>query len=125
VTDENHHKTVEQERARLESRIFSKPVFAITWIIFLAVIVRTVSWPLRNFALVCWVYGWDGYFHDGLRVLPGKPVKFSNGELATTFPDLVTGFAAFLGTVFGLTFLLILMLRLYEGARKTNENRHP
>jgi len=87
--------------------------------------VRTVAWPLRNIALACWVHGWDAYSQAGLRVLPGKPTKFSNGELVPTFPDLVTGFTAFFATALGLTFLLIFALRLYERSRMTNDNRHP
>ncbi|NOS70100.1 MAG: hypothetical protein HOP33_09240 [Verrucomicrobia bacterium] len=113
-----------QEKVRLESKLFSKTWVQLAWIIFLVVIIRTVAWPLRNIALVGWVYGWDAYSQDGLRVLPGKPTKFSNGELVPTFPDLVTGFTAFFATALGLTFLLIFGLRLYERSRKTNENRH-
>lgn len=122
MADENRPKIVEQEKVRLESKFFSKTWFQLAWIIFLLVIIRTVSWPLRNNALVCWVYGWKAYSQDGLHVLPGKPTKFSNGELVPVGPDLVTGFTAFFITIIGLTFLLILGLRLYERSGKTNEN---
>ena len=125
MADESRPKIVEQETARLESKLFSKIGFTLAWVIFLAVMVRTVAWPLRNIALVVWVNGWDAYSQAGLRVLPGKPTKFSNGEVVPTFPDLVTGFTAFFATALGLTFLLILGLRLYERSRKTNRNRHP
>ena len=81
---------------------------------FLTLVLLFVSWPIRNIALVCWVYGSQAYFHDGIRVLPGKPIKFSNGVKAPMLPDLVTGFGAIVITVFGLTILLIFLLRFYE-----------
>jgi hypothetical protein len=96
----------------LVSRVFNKPLFALAWVIFLAIVV-TKFWWIRNAALVCWVYGRDAYAH-GIRVLPGKPTKFSNGEVAPNLPDFVTGFAFFMVVVFGLSLLLIVGLRLYE-----------
>jgi hypothetical protein len=73
---------------------------------------------------VCWVYGSHAYFHDGIYVLSGKPVRFSNGVEAPKLPDLVTGFGAFIATVFGLTMLLIFALRFYERyfARRNDSN---
>lgn len=68
--------------------------------------------------LVWWVYGKDAYFHDGIRVMPGKPIKFSTGELVPQFPDMVTGFAFFFVVVLGLSLLVIFGLRLYERFRK-------
>jgi hypothetical protein len=97
----------------LAARMFAKSSFTISWMAFLGILVTFVSWPIRNIALVCWVYGSHAYFHDGIHVLPGKPVKFSNGVEAPTLPDLVTGFGAFIITVFGLTMLLIFALRFY------------
>jgi hypothetical protein len=105
----------EKEQPRdLATRMFAKPAFTISWMAFLGILVTFVSWPVRNIALVCWVYGSQAYFHDGIRVLPGKPVRFTNGVEAPTLPDLVTGFGAFIITVFGLTMLLIFALRFYE-----------
>jgi hypothetical protein len=98
----------------LDERLFKNFWFIVGWFGFLTVVLRFVSWPLRNIALVYWVYGKKGYFIDGIRVEPGKPTVFSNGIKASTFPDLVTGFAAFFITVMGLTMLLIFFLRLYE-----------
>jgi len=98
----------------LDERLFKSFKFILPWIGFLMVILFFVSWPLRNIALVCWVYGSQGYFHDGIRVLPGKPVRFSSGADAPMLPDLITGFGAFIITVFGLTMLLIVILRVYE-----------
>jgi hypothetical protein len=47
-------------------------------------------------------------------IMPGKPVRFSNGLEVPALPDMVTGFGAFIITFFGLTILLILGLRYYE-----------
>ena len=98
----------------LAGRLFEKFWFKISWIIFLALMLTFVGWPIRNVVLVCWVYGTEGYFRDGIRVLRGKPTRFSDGELAPTLPDLVTGFGIFIVTAFGLTLLLIFALRTYE-----------
>ena len=98
----------------LDERLFKRTAFVLPWFGFLTVVLLFVSWPLRNFALVCWVYGSQAYFHDGVRVLPGKPTRFSTGAEAPTLPDLVTGFGAFAITFFGLTVLLIFALRFYE-----------
>lgn len=104
----------------LANRVFNNPRFQIPWAIFLFFVVIFVGWPIRNFLLVCWVYSRDAYFRHGLRVLPGKPIRFSNGILAPTVPDLVTGFGVFLATVFGLSLLLIFILRAYERANRSN-----
>jgi len=98
----------------LATKMFAKPVFAISWPLFLMFFFVLVSWPIRNIALVVWVYGSHAYFHDGIYVLPGKPIRFSNGVDVPAWPDLVTGFGAFIITTFGLTLLLIFALRFYE-----------
>ena len=99
----------------LAARLFDKLYFVIPWIVFLVAFNRFVSWPIRNFLLVCWVYGSKGYYQDGIRVVSSKPTtKFSTGALAPQFPDLVTGFGSFIITVFGLTILLVYALRFYE-----------
>jgi hypothetical protein len=97
----------------LATRTFATPSFAILWAIFLGGILMFVAWPIRNIALVCWIYGRDGYFQQGIRVLPGKPITFSDGALVPLLPDLITGFA-FFTAVGGLSLLAILALRLYE-----------
>ena len=99
---------------RLDARLLSDTKFVVAWVGVLAVFLLFVGWPLRNIALVLWVYGSRGYFDEGIRVLPGKPIRFSNGVEAPTLPDLVTGFGAFFITVLGLTLLLIYGLRFYE-----------
>ena len=95
-------------------RLFRRTGFTIAWVAFLAVFLTFVGWPIRNFFLVCWVYGSQAYFHEGIRVMKGKPIRFSNGELAPAFPDLVTGFGVFIMTPFGLTILMIFIVRFYE-----------
>jgi hypothetical protein len=96
------------------SRLFARKDFAVPWVVFLAAVFTFVAWPIRNFLLVCWVYGSDAYFRGGIRVLSGKPIRFSNGELAPTLPDIVTAFGMFLVTAFGLTLLLIFAVRFWE-----------
>lgn len=103
-----------EQRRDLATRLFAKPYFAISWVVFLGGIFLFVGWPLRNIALVFWVYGSDGYFYKGIRVLSGKPVRFSDGALVPLLPDLITGFGAFFIIVGGLTLLAIFTLRFYE-----------
>jgi hypothetical protein len=99
---------------RLDEQLFKRPRFLLPWLCILIVVLFYVSWPIRNIALVCWVYGIHGYFHDGIRVLYGNPVRFSNGVEAPRLADFVTGAAAFIITFFGLTMLLMFALRFYE-----------
>jgi hypothetical protein len=96
----------------LAARFFER--YASYWLLFLLVVVLFVSWPIRNILLVWWVRGLDAYFSDGIRVLSGKPTRFSDGELVATLPDLVTGFGMFGVTVFGLSMLLLGALNSYE-----------
>jgi hypothetical protein len=105
-------------------RLFHNLFFQLAWIAFLVVILTLVSFPVRDVALVVWVYGRDAYFHEGIRVVQHKPqTKFSNGEVAPLLPELVTGFLAFAVTVFGLSILLILVLRCYERFAKRASRR--
>jgi hypothetical protein len=97
----------------LPTRVFSNAWFSIGWIVFLAVVV-TRFWRVRDALLVWWVYGRDAYFRDGVRVLPGKPVRFTTGALAPEWPDIATGAGFFFAVVFGLSILLITGLRVYE-----------
>jgi len=101
----------------LATRVFNNSWFGICWVVFLGILV-TKLWWVRNMFLVWWVYGRDAYFRDGVRVLPGKPIRFSTGELAPQWPDIVTGFGFFLVVVFGVSLLVIFGLRLYERFRK-------
>ena len=97
----------------LATRVFNSKSFGVAWVVFLAVVVTSLWW-VRDAALVWLVYGQDAYFHRGVRLLPGKPIRFSTGELAPRWADMVTGFGFFAVVVFGLSLLLIVGLRLYE-----------
>jgi len=97
----------------LATRVFNKTWFGIAWTVFLGIVV-TRFWRVRDVLLVWWVYGRDAYFIDGVRVLRGKPTRFSNGEFAPHWPDIATGFGFFFVVVFGLSMLLIFGLRLYD-----------
>jgi hypothetical protein len=110
-----------REVPTLDHRLLSNTPFAIGWVAVLFTVVICVAWPLRNAALVLWVYGSRAYFHDGVRVLGGKPVKFSTGAEVPVLLDMVTGFAAFFIPVLGLTGLLVWALRTYE--RRANNAR--
>lgn len=72
-----------------------------------------VTWPLRNIALVYWVYGVNGYHAQGIRLLHSKPAIFSNGEPVPSFPDFVTGMAAVLLACFLSYLLVTLVTRIY------------
>ena len=71
---------------------------------------------------------YSGFMAESLRViahsaafvdvLAGKPTRFSNGESAPQFPDMVTGFSYFIVVAFGLSALLVLGLRVYERYQK-------
>lgn len=98
----------------LPSRVFEHRIFAPIWIVFLALVVTFVGWPIRDALLVCWVYGRDAYFHQGIRVVPGKPIRFSDGSLAPQLADMVTGFGIFFATTLGLSLALFFALRFYD-----------
>lgn len=108
----DHQKTSDW-RATAE-RLFKHSGFSIAWVGFLGAFVTFISWPIRNIVLVCWIHGFRAYFDDGLHVLKGKPLKFSNGDPVPAFHDMVTGFGAFFITTLGLTFLLIMIVQFYE-----------
>src|SRR6266850_2955635 len=107
-------KPLTKQPKDLPTRLFDNFYFAISWLVFLAIMTRGVGWPLRNFFLVWWVYGREAYIRDGVRVVSSKPTRFSTGALAPELPDLVTGFGEFIVVALGLTMLLIFLLRLYE-----------
>jgi hypothetical protein len=102
--------------------VFEDRRFQIAWVLFLAAICIFVSWPIRNTLLVCWVYGVDAYFRQGVRVLPGKPVRFTNGILAPQWPDIATGFGAFFITTVGLSLALFLGLRFHDRRLRKPQN---
>ena len=88
-------------------RLFRDPWFAVPWSLFLFVSVIAL-WPIRDAALVWWVFGQQGY-RDGIRL--ATKFRFTNGALVPTFPDIVTGFGYFLLVTIGLTLLAMAVLR--------------
>jgi hypothetical protein len=110
---------LDTQRLPLDHRLLRSGPFAIGWAALLFAFIVFVAWPVRNAALVLWLYGSRAYFHDGVRVLPGKPVMFSTGVEVPLLHDLVTGFAAILLPGLGLTAVLILGLRVYERHSKS------
>ena len=51
-----------------------------------------VMLPLKN-GIILYCYYRENPNH--ISILPGKPTKFSDGNLVPTFPDAITGFGAF------------------------------
>lgn len=101
------------EAEDLGTRTFNGP-FAIAWAVFLFALFGFVGMPLRNALLVCWVRGADAFLHQGIRVLRGRPLAFSDGMAVPTLPATVTFVGVFIAIVFGLSFLLLFGLRFYE-----------
>jgi hypothetical protein len=116
-----HQTQQEQKKNDLATRVFNNFYFDIGWVLFLAFVVREV-WPLRDMWLVLWVYGRDGYFKQGIRVVSSKPTIFSNGVRSPDFPNMVTGFVVFSTVAFGLSLLLIYALRLYQRCFSSQKN---
>ena len=100
----------------LAERTLRNPWFAIPWSLALFALAIRLWW-IRNMALVWWVQGSEAY-RRGVRVLPGKPIRFSTGELAPVFPDMVTGFVFFMAIVLGATLLLVFVLRAVDRVRR-------
>lgn len=98
--------------------------FGLFWGVSTFVIVLKFWW-VRNIALVIWVFGPNAYFHDGVRVLYGKPVRFSTGELAPQFPDMITGLGYFLIVALSWTILVNLVRGAYQRYRKNKRNSQP
>jgi hypothetical protein len=99
----------------LATRVSSDTKFQIAWVLFLGVIITYIGVPIQRFLIVLWVRGSNSYFHHGIRVLRGKPVRFSDGALVPDLPDFVTGIIVFfLGIMLGLSLLLFYTLRFYE-----------
>jgi hypothetical protein len=106
------------EAENLGTRTFNGP-FAIIWALFLFALFGFAGMPLRNALLVCWVRGADAYLHEGIRVLKGRPLAFSDGMAVPTLPATVTFIGVFITIVLGLSFLLLFGLRFYERHHKS------
>jgi hypothetical protein len=104
-----------------KSRVDTPERWPLPAAILSAVICYWGTWPLRNALLVVWVYGTAGYSR-GIRVLAGKPVKFTTGESAPTAPDIITGIGAFILAV-GIALLIIyISIRLYGRFIRNSRN---
>jgi hypothetical protein len=102
------------EPTDLASRVFENTKFQLAWILWLGLVLVFMGIPFQRFLVVCWVRGVDAYFSEHIRVLPGKPVKFSDGQPVPSLPDAVTGFVVFLVVALGLSLLIFHGLRFYE-----------
>jgi ABC-type phosphate transport system permease subunit len=106
------------KQRKLVKQVFEKTSFQLVWVLILGCVFIFIGLPIQRAFLVLWVKGSDAYFHQGIRVLKGKPVKFSDGQLVPNIPDAISGFATFMVIVLGLSFLLILFLNFYERRQK-------
>jgi hypothetical protein len=104
----------------LATRVFEKLSFQLGWILILGSVFIFIGLPIQRALVVLWVRGSEAYFHQGIRVLRGKPVKFSDGQLVPSVPDFVTGLAMFMLVAVGLSYLLVFCLRFYERHRKNH-----
>jgi hypothetical protein len=76
-------------------------------------LVHTAAWPLRDIALVYWVRGRAAY-DAGIRVLQGKPTRFSDGQIAPDLPDFITGLLTFVVAIFSAVVISWFFFRVYE-----------
>jgi hypothetical protein len=105
-------------RPELAERLFASRWFKVVWIaVLVALLVRL--WWVHDAVLVRWRYGHDAYSRQGIRVLPGKPARFSTGELVPQGMELVVGFAYFIAVAFGSSVLLVIVLRACERWRRS------
>ena len=113
---------IESKPKDLAARVFEKTGFQFGWLLVLISMFTFIGIPAQRVLIVFWVRGSDAYFHQGIRVLKGKPVKFSDGQPVPDFPDFVTGMAMFLLVTVGLSYLLIWILRFYEKRQDRSRN---
>jgi len=106
----------------LAEKISSNAGFGGAWFALVLVVLTFIGWPIRNIALVCWVRGFDAYFKNGIRILPGKPTRLSDGEVVKNLPDLVTGLIAFLTTFILMVLFFELFLRLFDRSGRNKQN---
>jgi hypothetical protein len=88
---------------------------------FLFAFLIFVTEPLRHVLLVYWVYGKDAYLH-GLRVIPRKPHRFSNGILVPQIIDIVTASGMFFATTLGLSLALSSLCAYTDGILKNSSD---
>jgi len=83
-----HMSQIEPKSKDLATKVFEKTSFQLGWILVLASFFIFVGLPIQRFLVVLWVRGNDAYFHQGIRILKGKPVKFQMGNLFPAFQTL-------------------------------------
>ncbi|HTI98368.1 MAG TPA: hypothetical protein VL527_05645 [Dongiaceae bacterium] len=99
----------------LATRVLSDTKWQLAWMLWLGLIITYVGVPIQRFLIVLWVRGSDAYYQQGIRALPGKPVKFSDGGLVTDLPGFMSGMIVFVfGIMIGLSLLLVFTLRFYD-----------
>jgi hypothetical protein len=111
------------EPTDLAGRVFENTKFQIAWVLWLGLFFVYVGIPLQRFLVVCWVRGADEYFNHHIRVLPGKPDKFSDGQPVPSLPDAVTGFVVFMVVALGLSLLMFHALRFCERHFRSRQAR--
>lgn len=84
------------------------------WPVATFVILIFVWRPVQTFMLVCWTYGSEGYFRKGIRLLPVKPPRFTDGSLVPQYLDIITGMMTFLLVGAGVAALFVIGLWCYQ-----------
>jgi hypothetical protein len=88
--------------------------FVGAWLILTMIVFWTITEPLERVLLVCLIYGSDGYFRDGIRVLSRHPPRYSNGDPIPTALDCLTWIGGGLLTIFVVLAFLALCQWLFR-----------
>jgi hypothetical protein len=102
------------DHSDLATRVFEHRAFELGWIVFIAAFETFVTFPVQRILLVWWVYGINAFYQNGIRVIPRKPLRFSNGVLVPQGLQIITGFGLFFATFFGLSLTLFYGLRIFD-----------
>ena len=95
-------------------RIWAHVPAELPWLVLMGVAMTYIAFPIQRVLLVLWVRGYDAYVHQGIRVLKGKPARFSDGQLVPDFPDFVLAMAMFFIVGIGVTGLYLIFLNRFE-----------
>lgn len=89
----------------------TNPKITVTWVLagFLANI--TVGVDLQRMLAVLWVKGFHAYFEQGIRVLPIKPAKFSDGTMVPDAPNAIFTFVVFLALMLVTWVIIVLVVK--------------
>jgi hypothetical protein len=94
------------------AKLWANPRISIPWTVVMFLVNITIGVSLQQMLVVLWVKGFDAYFSKGVRVLPIKPAKFSDGMLVPMAPDAIFGLAVFITLSVALAAILVLIARL-------------